>query len=254
MKILIICAGDRTRLQIALSCLKYIHKTKLDKLTVCVLDGNKKIIKFLKDKKIAYKTSNFNKFFDNVKINEFDWLLNIWGYKILKKDFIKKFKSNLNLHPSYLPYNRGRDPYYFSIINNTPKGICIHQMDHTIDGGKYYIRKKYNFSFPITAGEIFNKCLKEIKNLFIKNWIKIRNKKIKLKDYKENIKIINYRKELELKNYQNLDDPKNYKNKIFFLNCLAQDFTFLKQQVKIYGKIYNVKLKLEVAKKKKWNR
>jgi len=252
MKILILCAGDRSDLQIALSCLKHMHKIKLDEMTVCVLDKNKKIIKFLKDNKINYKTSNFNKFFDDIKINEFNWLLNIWGYKILKGEFIKKFKHNVNLHPSYLPYNRGRDPYYFSIINNTPIGVCIHQMDQAIDAGQYYIRKKYNFTFPVTAGEIFNKCLKEIMDLFIKNWTKIRNKKIKLKNYKENIKLTNYRKELKFKNYQNLDDPKNYKNKSFVLNCLAQDFSFLKQQIRIYGKIYNVKLKLENTKKKKW--
>ena len=64
----------------------------------------------------------------------------------------------------------------------------------------------------------------------------IRNKKIELKNYRENIKLTNYRKELELKNYQNSDDPKNYKNKSFVLNCFAQDFSFLKQQVKNYGK------------------
>ena len=184
------------------------------------------------------------------KKNQYEWLLNLWGHKILKKNFLKKFKKNLNLHPSYLPYNRGRDPYYFSIINNTPIGICIHEMDDTIDGGKYYIRKKFNLKFPLTAGQIFEKCLAEIKYLFLNNWMKIRNKKIGLKSFKKKIKKINKRKELEVQNFLNLDDIENYKNKTFVLNCLAQDFNFLKHQIKIYGKIYDVQLKLKLAKKK----
>ena len=97
-----------------------------------------------KQKRIKFISKDFNKFFNNIKKNEYDWLLNIWGYKILKKDFLKKFKNNLNLHPAFLPFNRGRDPYYFSIMNNTPIGICIHKMDETIDGGKFFLRKKFN--------------------------------------------------------------------------------------------------------------
>ena len=252
MKILIICAGDRSENFIALSAIKYIHKTNLDNITVCVLDKNKYIINFLKKKKIYFITKNINKFLDNIQKNEFDWLLNIWGYKILKKNFLEKFKYNLNLHPSYLPYNRGRDPYYFSIINNTPIGVCIHRMDKTIDGGKYFLRKKINMNFPFTAGEIFYECLKEIKILFIQNWLRIRNRKIKLKKFDENIKLINKRKKLIKNNFLDLDMKKNKKERNFLLNCLAQDFDFLKQQIKLNGKIYNCKTIIQKTKKKKW--
>ena len=36
------------------------------------------------------------------------------------------------------------------------------------------------------------------------------------------------------------------------LNCLAQDLPFLKQQIKLYGKIYNCRLVLTPSSKKKW--
>ena len=252
MKILIICAGDRSKNFIALNAIKNIDKTKLDDLTVCVLDKNKYILNFLKKRKINFVTKNISKFFEEISKNQFDWLLNIWGYKILKQEFLKKFEFNLNLHPSYLPYNRGRDPYYFSVINNTPVGVCIHRMDKTIDGGKYYLRKKINIKFPMTAGEIFNKSLKEIKFLFIKNWKKIRYKKIKLKKFNQKNKSVNKRKTLIEKNFLDLDNKKNKKEKSFLLNCLAQDFDFLKQQVKLNGKIYNCKINLKRTKKKKW--
>ena len=179
MNILIICAGDRSNNKIALSCIKFIKKIKKDKITLCVLDNDKEIIKFSNKEKIKLINKNFESFFMSIKKNQFDWLLNIWGYKILKKNFLLKFKNNLNLHPSYLPYNRGRDPYYFSIINNTPIGVCIHRMDETVDGGKYFLRKRIVINFPMTAGEIFDQSLYEIKKLFLKNWVDIRSKKIK---------------------------------------------------------------------------
>lgn len=251
MNLLIICAGDRSDNSIALSCIKYIDKFKQDNLTLCVLDNNKEIIKFANKRKIKFINKNFNQYFDRIIKNQFDWLLNIWGYKILKKNFLIKFRNNLNMHPSYLPFNRGRDPYYFSIINKTPIGVCIHKMDQTVDGGKFYVRKKINIDFPMTAGEIFNQSLFEIKKVFLKNWIKIRNNKIKLKSFKS-ISKVNKRKIFIKNNFINLDDKKNKREKNFVLNCLAQDFSFLKQQVKLYGKIYNCKIFLTPSIKKKW--
>ena len=252
MKILILCAGDRSEYSIALNCIRFIKKTRLDQITVCVLDKNKQILKYLKKNKIKHFYTNPNKFLNKVQKQEYDWLLNIWGYKILKKDFLKKFENNLNLHPAYLPYNRGRDPYYFSVIDQTPVGICIHRMDETVDGGRYYLRKKFNLKFPVSAGMIFDICLKEIKKMFIKNWVSIRNKKIKFKKYPTKIYKVNKRKELIKNNFIDLDKKINKSNKSFVLNCIAQDFNFLKMQVKLFGKIYDCKLLLKQSKKKRW--
>ena len=64
-------------------------------------------------------------------------------------------------------------------------GATIHKMDHTIDGGKYFIRKKIKLNFPYTAGEVFNKSLKLSKEIFIKNWRSIQNNKLKLKKFQK---------------------------------------------------------------------
>ena len=115
-----------------------------------------------------------------------------------------------------------------------------------------YLRKKINFKFPFVAGEVFDISLKTIKDLFINNWIKIRNGKIKLKKFSVKVNKTNKRRELIKKNFLNLDEKKNTNVRNFLLNCLAQDFNFLKQQIKIYNKIYDCKLILKKAKKKKW--
>ena len=253
MKILVICAGDRSKHLIALSSIKHLKEnSRFDELTVCVLDNNKKIVSYLKKNKIKFINKNVDKFLSTIKKKNYDWLLNIWGFKIFKKKFLEKFENNLNLHPAFLPYNRGRDPYYFALMDRTPAGICIHRMDETVDGGKYFLRKRIFYKFPIQAGKICDKSLKSIKELFIKNWLKIRSKQIKLKRYSFKIRTVNKRKDLIKQNFKDLDLKNEIKIKKFVMNCLAQDFDFLKQQIKIFGKVYDCKLELNPAKKKKW--
>ena len=62
MNILIICAGDRLDNSIALSCIKYIHKLKKDRLTLCVLDNNKEILKFASKHKIKFVNKKIDYF------------------------------------------------------------------------------------------------------------------------------------------------------------------------------------------------
>ena len=131
--------------------------------------------------------------------------------KYLVKYPLSKFKNNLNLHPSYLPFNRGKDPYCWSIYNETPMGVSIHEMNEKIDAGKVYLRKK-EVNFPYTAYEIYQRSLKEIKNLFINNWLKIKKNKIKIKKINPKTKL-NQRKSYYKHNF--IDLSKNMKrNKI----------------------------------------
>ena len=70
------------------------------------------------------------------KEQNFDFLIS-YGYKfILKNDILSLFKkAAINLHISYLPYNRGSDPNFWSFMENSPKGVSIHYMDAGLDTG-----------------------------------------------------------------------------------------------------------------------
>jgi folate-dependent phosphoribosylglycinamide formyltransferase PurN len=246
--ILVICSNDNSKFNVTYDIIKYLAKLKIDNYYFLVVDRNKKILNFLKKKKKKIILTNFNSFKKLIKKDDYQWLLNIWSPIIYNKDFLKKFKFNLNLHPSYLPYNRGKDPYIWSIINQTPVGVTIHRMNHKIDAGEYYIRKKISLSFPYNGQIVYEKCLKELKRVFIKKWKKIRERKIIPKKYKFKTKL-NYRKDLKKINYINFDKLKNISSKTFFLQCLAQDFQFLKQQIKFKNKIYEIKINLKKLKK-----
>ena len=54
---------------------------------------------------------------DAIERNNFEYALS-FGYRhIIKKDIINYFKNKIiNLHISYLPYNRGADPNFWSLL------------------------------------------------------------------------------------------------------------------------------------------
>ena len=60
-----------------------------------------------------------------------------FGYRhIITEKIIKKIKGPLiNLHLSYLPYNRGAHPNFWSFVDNAPSGVSIVEIDKGIDTG-----------------------------------------------------------------------------------------------------------------------
>jgi methionyl-tRNA formyltransferase len=104
-------------------------------------------------------------------ISEYDWVVS-YGYRhILKKHHIlSSHNPILNLHISYLPWNKGADPNYWSWVENTPKGVTIHAIDEGIDTGDIFIQKKIEFEDNETLSSSYKKLKNEIENLFINNF------------------------------------------------------------------------------------
>lgn len=112
--------------------------------------------------------------------NQFDFLIS-FGYRyIIKKDVLDLFPNRaINLHISYLPYNRGADPNFWSFIDGTPKGVSIHFLDEGVDTGDIIIQKEVTFdSLDLeTLGSSYQKLQVEIQNLFFQNWDLIKKQK-----------------------------------------------------------------------------
>ena len=257
MKYLIVCAGDRSKHQVALKILEYFfkeHKNEKNNIFVCVIDKDKNICNLLKKKKINFTTKKIKIFLKRLRVNEYDWLLNIWGSLIYKNDILIKFRNNLNLHPSYLPYAKGKDPYVWSVQRSYPLGVTIHEMNSQIDSGKYFIRKKFSLKFPYTGGDVFNFALKLCIKEFKKNWKKIKNKKIKKKKLKKIKEPTFKRKNLINDSLIDLNKNQNLLFKNFVFKVLSHDFKFNKLQVKMGKKIYNLGLSLKKTVKKDWTK
>jgi methionyl-tRNA formyltransferase len=65
-----------------------------------------------------------------------------FGY-ILQREMLDIFpRGVLNLHPAFLPYNRGANPNVWPIIEGTPAGVTLHWMDEGIDTGPIVLRSQ----------------------------------------------------------------------------------------------------------------
>ncbi len=100
-----------------------------------------KIISALKKKKFAVK--HFNGNLNKLDLKEFDLCVSFGYRKIIDKKHLLSFKRKpLNLHLSYLPFNRGAHPVFWSFIDNTPSGVTIHEINSKLDKGRILFQKK----------------------------------------------------------------------------------------------------------------
>ena len=73
---------------------------------------------------------------------KFDLAVSYTYRYILKKDQITVLNGNVvNLHNSYLPWNRGADPNIWSMIDGTPRGVSLHYVDENLDKGSIIAQK-----------------------------------------------------------------------------------------------------------------
>ena len=102
-----------------------------------------------------------------------------FGYRhIITEKIIKKIKRPLiNLHMSYLPFNRGAHPNFWSFVDNTPSGVSIVEIDKGIDTGPVIYKKKIKFDLKknknLTFKSTYNELFKEMEKLFTKKVDKI---------------------------------------------------------------------------------
>jgi len=77
----------------------------------------------------------------DIEIIKPDILISFGYLPIIKKGVLKLMKNRaINLHLSYLPWNKGYDPIFWTIFDNTPCGVAIHHMDEKIDTGDIIAR------------------------------------------------------------------------------------------------------------------
>lgn len=101
-----------------------------------------------------------------------------YGYRhILRQPVLDLFPGRaINLHISYLPWNRGADPNLWSIIDNTPKGVTIHHIDAGLDTGDVVDQKhvEINPDGNGTLATSYQLLNEEIQNLFKSVWPKFK--------------------------------------------------------------------------------
>ncbi len=100
-----------------------------------------------------------------------------YGYRyILKRDVLLQFPQRaVNLHISYLPWNRGADPNLWSILEDTPKGVTIHYMNEGLDTGEILAQKQVELVAGDTLRTSYDRLTAAIEELFLDLWPRIRS-------------------------------------------------------------------------------
>jgi methionyl-tRNA formyltransferase len=67
---------------------------------------------------------------------------------IIKPEILNMLPHRIiNLHISFLPYNRGASPNLWSFIESTPCGVSIHEIDSGIDTGDILIQEQITYDY-----------------------------------------------------------------------------------------------------------
>lgn len=235
---------------VGLKSIEYlISEYNSDSYTIVITDNDDiQIKKILESKGISHL--NIDKFYNSLnKDLKFDWLLNLWGSHIFKTDILDKIENTLNIHPSFLPFAKGKDPIVWTIQNSYSAGVTLHKITKEIDSGGIFYQEKLDYHHPITGYELYEKILELSIDTFKKKWPIIRSNPAITQQNDESHKIYS-RKDL-LKNQTKEFGDESINEAILWL--LSHDFSKNEEvgkdsytaQIKINDKIYYATLKLK---------
>jgi methionyl-tRNA formyltransferase len=93
-------------------------------------------------------------------------LLAWWPHILSERLILMAGQTFLNLHPSLLPYGRGKDPNFWALVDKTPFGVTIHHVVRSVDKGAIAFQRKIPIE-PLDTGEtLYRKALAELESLF----------------------------------------------------------------------------------------
>ena len=114
---------------------------------------------------------------DEIKDNDddCDFIVSYRYRYILEKKIVDRFVGRaINLHISYLPWNRGADPNLWSWIDGTPKGVTIHYIDEGIDTGDVLCQRIVKFNDNETLATSYKRLQEAMVVMFISVWPLVR--------------------------------------------------------------------------------
>ena len=156
-------------------------------------------------------------FVKKVKNLEPDIILVVyWNYILPERFFSIPNLGCINFHMAYLPYNRGKNPNVWTIIEGTPAGVTMHYIDASIDSGKIIAQKTVDVYIVDTAKSVFEKQLKTFVELFKETWPSIKNGSIKSKPQNLKEGTIHY-----CKDFNSISEI-NLKEKVYPLDLINQ--------------------------------
>lgn len=147
----------------------------------------------------------------------------------------------LNLHPAYLPYNRGANPNVWSIIDGTPAGATLHYMDPGIDTGDIIGRRKVETDFSDSGKNLYARLEDAQVELFKDIWSDIISDDISVKEQDEDSGT--YHRTSEFEALCELDPDEEVRVKEFLDRLRALTFPpYNNAEIEIDGETYYIEV------------
>jgi methionyl-tRNA formyltransferase len=106
---------------------------------------------------------------------DLDFIVCVHFPYLLRRPVLDTAKSGvLNLHPSYLPYNRGWHTPTWAILEGTPAGASLHYMDESLDTGDVVCQRQSPIDPADTAHTLYRKLKALEIEVFREGWASIR--------------------------------------------------------------------------------
>ncbi len=100
---------------------------------------------------------------------KFDLVVSYTYRYILSEEIIDIFEGNVvNLHNSFLPWNRGADPNLWSVLEGTPRGVSLHYVNAGLDKGEVIAQALVCDGVEETLASSYLNLDKAAKELFLK--------------------------------------------------------------------------------------
>ena len=101
----------------------------------------------------------------------------VWWPKILTAETISITNFGfINTHPSFLPYARGKNYNFWTLVERSPFGVSMHFVEEGIDCGDIVAQRRIEYNWEDNGGSLFNKAKNEMVELFKENFERLRDK------------------------------------------------------------------------------
>lgn len=136
---------------------------------VCLAARKKKIPLFMFESEVRLQEELSD-------IAPFDLGILAWWPKLISREIMKLSVGGfINTHPSLLPYNRGKHPNFWAIVEEAPYGVSLHYVDEGIDSGDIVAQLAIPYGWEDTGETLYHKATQKMFELFKSVYPKIRS-------------------------------------------------------------------------------
>ena len=172
-----------------------------------VYDNNQQLFRDLKKSLVTY-----------------DFGLLCWWPKIIPREILNITRRGfVNTHPSYLPFNRGKHPSFWSIVEDTKFGVSLHKVLPEVDAGDLIAQHELRSDWEDTGGTLYNRSLDAMFDLLVDTYPDLRNGRLNSIPQNNEDMSFHLASELLEKQNINLDQPTTARDLLNLLRAKTSD-------------------------------